>query len=237
MSFAQVRKVRPSTGKTFQVCATWSIHASISAALSGSCSRVSSTPACSSPRGDGREVEILVGGLLQPRHDGAVRPRPAQLRNDVRIEEVHERSLERRGCPPAPASARRYRDLGSRRRGEQQILESGPRRLLQLPPLLDRHQHRRLHSSPGDDLGSLREARLQQLAEARFRVLHRPTSDSSFPSHAPLLGPLQIEASHLTSPLEISMVARAKGGQEAKESCAWPLARFRGIGFSAPGAR
>ena len=132
---------------------------------------------------NGREMEALVGSLLEPGDYTAVRPRPPQLRDDIRVEEVHDRLFKGYRRPPTPASARRHGNLSTRRVGEQQILESGLRRLLQPPPGINSYQHGGLHSSSGDDLRTFCEACLEHLAEVSFRVLHRPTFGSSLQSH------------------------------------------------------
>jgi hypothetical protein len=54
----------------------------------------------------------------------------------------------------------------------------------QLAPLIDAHADSHLHSSPGHDLGAAGEARLEQLAEARFGIPHRPAFRIPLSSHS-----------------------------------------------------
>ena len=71
-------------------------------------------------------------------------------------------------------SARRDRNHSSRPICEQQVLERWPRQLLYTAPVFDPNEHRSLHPSSGDDLGTFIEACLQELAKTGFRVLDRP---------------------------------------------------------------
>lgn len=59
--------------------------------------------------------------------------------------------------------------------GEKQLLEGWPSPFLETSPLIDRDQHRGFDAPLCDDLGSLGDALFEQLAEAGFRVLNRPT--------------------------------------------------------------
>ena len=64
--------------------------------------------------------------------------------------------------------------VGARLRGQQQFLEIRPSPLLQSPPLVNRHQHGRLHAPLGHDLWPFGETRLEELAEARLGILYLP---------------------------------------------------------------
>jgi hypothetical protein len=80
------RKITPSAGKMLCVVVRASIQPSIASAFVGSCLRVISTPACSSPsvtaERNGRD-----GG--DPPDDSCVRSQTAQFQDDVCVEEVH----------------------------------------------------------------------------------------------------------------------------------------------------
>lgn len=78
----------------------------------------------------------------------------------------------------------RYRDLGSWRLCQEQLLERRPRRALEPAPLRDWNQDGGLNALLSDDLRTFIEARLQQLAEMSRCVLDRPPSCGLICSHA-----------------------------------------------------
>ena len=70
---------------------------------------------------------------------------------------------------------RRCLQIGAREIRQQQRLQRRPRDLAEPLPLLHGHQHRSLFSAARDDLGSFADTRLQELAEASFSILYRPS--------------------------------------------------------------
>ena len=78
--------------------------------------------------------------------------------------------------------ARRCERIGTRFRGEEQLLDVGLPPPLQLSPLVDRHQHGGLHAPLGHDLWSFRQAPFQELAEACFGGLYLPSSAHMLPT-------------------------------------------------------
>src|SRR5687767_11013607 len=82
-----------------------------------------------------------------------------------------------------PLAARGYRDLGSWRLCEEQLLERRRRRALEPAPLLDWNQDGGLYALLSYDLRTFVEARLKQLAEVCLRVLDRPPSCGLICSH------------------------------------------------------
>ena len=73
------------------------------------------------------------------------------------------------------SAARRDEVVGARIVREQEILNIRPRVAGQSTPFCKRDQNSRLHASLGDDLRTIPLASDQQFAEARFRILHRPS--------------------------------------------------------------
>src|ERR1700746_2704413 len=70
---------------------------------------------------------------------------------------------------------RRCRQVGAREVRQQQRLQRRPRDLAEALPLLHGHQYRSLLSAARDDLGSFADTRLEELAEASFSILDRPS--------------------------------------------------------------
>lgn len=82
---------------------------------------------------------------------------------------------------PTKSASFRNQVLKSRTGTNQQVFKAGTRRVLQTPPLLDRHQNGSLDTAPGHDLGALLDCGIQQLAETSLRILHLPRSHRSPP--------------------------------------------------------
>ena len=62
---------------------------------------------------------------------------------------------------------------------EQPLLQAGPGSLLEPLSFFDRHQNRGLHSAPRNHLWTLLDGCIQELAEARLRVLYLPRSQDA----------------------------------------------------------
>jgi len=104
--------------------------------------------------------------------------------------------------------ARRRRQLGAREVRQQQRLQRRSRDLAEPLPLPHGHQYRSLFSTARDDLGSFADTRLQELAEASFSILDRP----SFRLHV---------YEHMTS-LLTSQKAGNEGHQVGREKLGGP---------------
>ncbi len=72
------------------------------------------------------------------------------------------------------AAARRDHELGTRLRREEQGLERAMRDRFEASPLVYCHEHGGFLAAPGYKLGTVADARIQQLTEASFRILDRP---------------------------------------------------------------
>ncbi len=101
-------------------------------------------------------------------------PGPAELRDDVGVQEVQRTLLEigDRAAPERPAWGRqRFRARLGR---QEQILQTGPRGSFQSAPFPDGNENRGFHAALGDDLRSFGDGPVQQLTEARLGFLHLP---------------------------------------------------------------
>jgi hypothetical protein len=98
---------------------------------------------------------------------------PAQLRDDVGVEQKRAASGEYDGRPATALATRRHRDIGAWFGREQELLQGGAGGF-QAAPMANRHQDRGLYATLGDHLRALLQAGLQHFAEPRFGVLYLP---------------------------------------------------------------
>ena len=120
---------------------------------------------------DRRNHQLSLHAVLHPGQDTRRWANPAQLGDDVRVDQVH-------GSPqagwPAPAKLpTAMLDLEPRTGRQQQLLQ---RRRLALAalPLSHGNEHRGLDPPPGDHLWTLLKTCLDELAEAGLRLLQLP---------------------------------------------------------------
>lgn len=118
-------------------------------------------------------VKRLLGRGLNPGNDALVRFALEQLRDNIRVEEIHG-SVDRLRCPALQVPSCWEAQSTSSLRGEQQRLQSRAGSLVQATPLLHRYQYRCLDTPQRYDLRPFRKTRFQKLAEAGFRILNRP---------------------------------------------------------------
>ena len=173
ISFAQQRKVAPSIGNTFKVALRSSSQASISPALSGSCSRVSSMPACISP--SVTEARWRVWSSTDPIHRttvawGAV---CAALKSHSYRAGTPQSVQCRDVATPYPAPIRHER-FGACRLLQKQLFQRRTCSRLQPSPLVDRNQNGGLCAASGHHLRPLADAGVEQFTETGFGVLLWP---------------------------------------------------------------
>lgn len=138
---------------------------------------------------------------MQSLHHGTVRFGLSKLRDRIRVERVHRRSIQRPGRAAVYLPACRHQRFGAGLVGQQQILKRRPRRSLEPPPFAGQHQNRRFGAALSDHLRAFGQAGCKKLAEPRFGVLyghdcmaHLQLTDWHFD-----WGNLKSEAQHPTS--------------------------------------
>ena len=125
--------------------------------------------------GHAGEMQVSIVNALEPGEHGAMGAGPAQFRDHVGVKQEGH-GLQLNDGPAAGSASRWHQGVGAGLGGQQQLLEAGPGCDLKTTPLLDRHQHGRFGTAPGDHLRALPLAGIEQLTEARFGVLYGPNS-------------------------------------------------------------